>query len=146
MHGAAALTVFDCDDHAQKHAEHLAANWLKDHSETNYGENIYHKSIVTKDPKMASYTNGAASKAWYKESIFYDYESTAEEPKNLKSVGQFTQMVWKGTEAVCFGMARSERMSALFPTLTEVMFVVVANYSPKGNVNGEYQQNVGHPA
>ena len=123
----------------------MAENWLSDHSETNYGESIYHKSIVTEEPEMVSYTKGAASKAWYKESIFYDYESMAEEPENLGSVEHFTQMVWKGTEAVCFGIARSERTSSVFPALTEVMFVVVANYNPKGNVKGEYQQNVGHP-
>lgn len=88
----------------------------------SYGENLFSmwssNSITMKD----------ACTQWYQEGKDYNYNV---EPKVLKS-GHFTQMVWKNTKEVGFGVSkgRSGRI------------VIVANYYPAGNVIGQFLDNV----
>jgi hypothetical protein len=50
------------------------------------------------------------------------------------NVDDFTQLVWKNTSQVGFGIAKSIKPHA--------RFVAVAFYYPKGNEIGEYEHNV----
>jgi hypothetical protein len=48
------------------------------------------------------------------------------------TTGHFTQVIWKSTTKVGFGIARTN----------DYCVVVVANYSPPGNYIDEYKENV----
>ena len=85
------------------------------------------------------YQYGAATSSWYEEIDHYNWD----DPGFSYGTGHFTQIVWKNTEKVGFGIA--QRYDA--PWLRTW---VVANYDPPGNFvrrrNGKvidgYEQNV----
>ncbi len=52
---------------------------------------------------------------------------------NVKNIGQFTQMIWRGTREIGIGYAWNEDKMQNF---------VVATFRPKGNIMGEYPANV----
>merc|ERR1711971_1264935 len=69
---------------------------------------------------------------WYSEIKDYTY---GKEPSTGGSeIGHFTQVVWKGSTEVGVGVAQEGST-----------VVVVANYSPPGNVRGQYAENVPPP-
>ena len=91
--------------------------------------NIYKNSILGEntfcskekvDPKKICHE-------WYKENKKYDYEKNS----YLKGTGHFTQLVWKNTKEVGFGISSNNDN-----------FRVVAYYYPAGNILGEFQNNV----
>ncbi|XKL65869.1 hypothetical protein PGB90_009289 [Kerria lacca] len=94
--------------------------------ESSYGENLFSmwsSNVITgKD----------ACILWYQEGKDYNYSV---EPKVLKC-GHFTQMVWKNTKQVGFGMAKGRSGKV----------VIVANYLPAGNIIGQFIENVIHPS
>jgi hypothetical protein len=47
--------------------------------------------------------------------------------------GHFTQVVWKGTNKLGFGVGFTDDSQTV---------VVVANYGPAGNMEGDFEQNV----
>lgn len=47
-------------------------------------------------------------------------------------LGHFTQVVWKDTKSIGVAMVKNKSGK----------FVVVANYYPAGNVQGQYKKNV----
>lgn len=49
------------------------------------------------------------------------------------ATGHFTQLVWKNTQRVGAGIAYTSDRKKVY---------VVAQYSPPGNYQGQYQQNV----
>lgn len=69
-------------------------------------------------------------KMWYDEVKNYNYSK----PTFSGNTGHFTQLVWKGTKSVGFGMASKGATT-----------VVVANYYPPGNYIGQFAQNVFPP-
>jgi hypothetical protein len=64
---------------------------------------------------------------WYNEIKFYDFARDYQ-----KGTGHFTQLVWKSTKEVGFGIARD----------LGGYFYAVANYYPAGNVITRFQKNV----
>lgn len=66
---------------------------------------------------------------WYNENIFYDYSN----PKFTYETGHFTQIVWKNTKTVGFGISIDAK--------TNFMYMVMQFYPP-GNVQGEFKENV----
>lgn len=83
------------------------------------GQNIY----MYKGPFPANAVR--AVDTWYEEVHMHNFRKDAPQ----KNTGHFTQVVWKGTTKV--GMARSKCGE-----------FIVANYSPAGNVIGQYKINV----
>jgi hypothetical protein len=71
---------------------------------------------------------------WYNQSSNYNYDK----PEFSSNTGSFTQIVWKSTTSIGFGLALGikNNMKCAF---------VVANYSPPGNLIGAFNQNVIKP-
>ncbi len=100
---------------AQRYAEVLASNNCDfSHSNNNrYGENLFGGSGRV-------YTALDASMSWYEEKADYTYSNS--------DYNHYTQMVWKSTKSVGVGVAICEDGS----------YIIVANYAPGGNMDGEY--------
>jgi len=121
---------------AQKYAEKMAKTNKFQHSNdkerelTNHkgewvGENIYFFWSSAK----ASYNSGSASESWYDEIKDYDFNKGGS--SNGGVVGHFTQVVWKNTKEVGFGLAFNKNQC-----------YVVGNYYPGGNFNRQEKNNV----
>ena len=123
-HGAKNLTIdFQIDKISQKFADQLAKEEKLDYSYNQYkgedlGESVYRSEAYLAPLKLA--------KILYDENIEYDYRNKDPEPSN------FTQMVWKNSELIGFGMQKSLKGK----------YYYVINYSPTGNVDGQFQKNV----
>lgn len=110
---------------AQKWADVLAKKKKLIHSDTKeYGENLYFKSSPNEDTPI---TGEEVVEYWYKEIDAYIF---AEEPKNTLAF-HFTQVVWKDSKEIGVGIAKNKGK-----------VYVVANYSPAGNVMGNFTKNV----
>ena len=107
---------------AQKWANHLArgGGTLEHGGHDGMGQNLAYKS-------GAEFTAQEVADMWYKEVQNYNFSS----PGFANNTGHFTQLVWKGTTHV--GVGKAVRGKTTF---------VVANYTPPGNVAGQYEQNV----
>ena len=124
-HHAPALTLNkDLCKIAQGYAERLLATRSFNHSSNKYrgeelGENLY---MCT--GKVA--TGEEATTEWYNEIKQHNFK------KEFQSgTGHFTQVIWKSTQEVGFGVANKGST-----------YYVVANYYPAGNIWGEFQTNV----
>ncbi|XP_065662508.1 Golgi-associated plant pathogenesis-related protein 1-like [Hydra vulgaris] len=107
---------------AQKYAEYLASNDLFKHSGGKYGENLY-MSTGGESQNVCD----DASNSWYSEIENYDYD----DPSYNEETGHFTQLVWRGSKKVGFGVATKGEQT-----------VVVAQYLPPGNMAGDFEKNV----
>lgn len=125
-HGAPPLNLDrNLCKYAEEWAKHLAArNILEHRPESNYGENIY--CLYSSDPTFTINGNTPVD-TWYEEIKHHPF---GREPNNLKS-GHFTQVIWKSSENLGVGVAKS----------TQGSIYVVANYSPAGNFVGHYVEN-----
>ncbi len=94
---------------------HTSGNIL--HSK-NYGENIF----MSSPPRSCS----DAVQAWYDEIKSYDFNN----PGFSSSTGHFTQVVWKSSERLGCGHANG---------------YISCNYSPAGNMQGDFENNVSPP-
>ncbi|XP_024939236.1 uncharacterized protein LOC107266196 isoform X3 [Cephus cinctus] len=92
-----------------------------------YGENIY--SMQCSDPKMMVSAREVISK-WYSEKKEHKFGI---EPKVLNTC-HFTQIVWKNTSEVGIAVAKRDGTC-----------VVVACYHPRGNIIGQFTENVPRP-
>jgi uncharacterized protein YkwD len=110
--------------YAQAWADHLASECNLEHRPHSgpwaqkHGENIFWGS-------GEEYTALHASESWYSEIKDYKYGPLTDH--NWYKTGHYTQMVWKSTTHVGFGMAVCKSGAML----------IVANYSPSGNYMGE---------
>jgi hypothetical protein len=117
---------------AQKHAEKLLKDGKQSASpqsdRTDCGETIY-EHTVSKDADMWDLNNkNLAMKSWVENSKYYDFVTGDADPKDKKAESdKFTQVVWKATEEVGFGIAGK---------------YVVAWYCKAGNTKGDYLKNV----
>uniref|UniRef100_A0A0K8RGN4 Putative antigen 5 protein n=1 Tax=Ixodes ricinus TaxID=34613 RepID=A0A0K8RGN4_IXORI len=91
-----------------------------------YGENIY---WLTNVPEKYKISPKSVVTLWYDEIKLYDYNY----PYFESSTAHFTQVVWKETQYVGCGWARSPQTKVLF---------VVCNYWRQGNMAGEFRANV----
>ena len=111
------------DKISQKFASKLSKLGELDYSSNEYqglplGETVYKSENYFAPLKLA--------KALYDEISEYDFKSKDPEPNN------FSQMVWKDSELIGFGMAKS----------SEGKYFYVINYFPTGNIDGEFRKNV----
>ena len=94
---------------------------IKHHSnEFGYGENIFGGSSAE------TFKGIDAANAWYQEKEKYTYSRLGE--GNWFETAHYTQMIWKATTQMGLGMA----------TCPSGGVVVVGNYSPAGNISGDY--------
>ena len=70
-----------------------------------------------------------ALEKWYSQGENYSYETG--KTKNATAIGSFTQMMWKNSQKLGVGIAKSGDQT-----------FVVAHYFPAGNVIGSYTTNV----
>ena len=125
LHGVPPLTINErLNDIAQKYAQVLAKKQKMEHSKKEdraldgkyVGENLYTQSSTAK----LVYTCGSMSKSWYSEIKDYNFETG----QSTGVTGHFTQLIWKDSKEVGFGIAFGGKR--LF---------TVANYFPGGNFN-----------
>ena len=114
---------------AQNYANKIAKEFSLQHSNNEYkgeplGENIY--MVNGMKP-----TGRDMTKSWYDEINKYNFNSK----KFIKGTGHFTQIVWKNSKEVGFGIAQAADGS----------YFCVANYYPCGNFLGEFEENVLRP-
>jgi uncharacterized protein YkwD len=126
-HGAPPLS-WDADlaSLAQQWATHLAENKKFDHGMLvnkeghAVGQNIAMSGSKVWDPSIAI-------RLWYSERGKYDFRK----PGFSLATGHFTQIVWVNTTKVGMGLCSANGGT-----------VVVADFSPPGNVSGAYVKNV----
>lgn len=91
----------------------------------NVGENIAKAGAIINDPSQLIVHK------WYEEKENFDYSN----PSSQNNTKNFTQMIWKKTESVGFGLAYSESGNTF----------IVINYYPAGNTPNDYGENVTKP-
>ncbi|XP_023696397.1 Golgi-associated plant pathogenesis-related protein 1 [Paramormyrops kingsleyae] len=126
-HGAPDLTMSAklCSS-AQKWADHLLTTKNLQHSNTNYGENLYYSwSSAQKE-----LSGNEAVDTWYNEIKDYNFSN----PGFSSATGHFTQVVWNTSEEVGVGLATDGNY-----------FFVVGQYNPAGNMAGSFEENVQPP-
>jgi len=105
-----------------KHASYSARNGAGENLYAGYGR---------------SNTCANANKAWYSEIKDWDFSrSTWNMGKSFYNIGHFTQLVWKGTTKFALGIAIEEKVHS-------PLVIVVGRYSPAGNYNNAYEDNIG---
>ncbi|XP_055607515.1 uncharacterized protein LOC129755176 isoform X1 [Uranotaenia lowii] len=127
-HGAADLVLHkELVRDAQQWAEILARDDRFTYRQNSkYGENLY---CLWSSDRHAKPSPKDVCRSWYEEVKQYAFQV---EPRGVIKGGQFTQMVWKGTRelGVGIGQTRSGKV------------IVVCTYYPRGNVLGQFVQNV----
>lgn len=112
--------------YSEEWAKILASkNNLEHRRNSPYGENIF--CMYSSDCDF-TITGRIPVDNWYEEIKQHPF---GREPNNLKS-GHFTQVIWKTSELLGVGIAKS-RQGYIY---------VVANYSPAGNFLGHFADNV----
>ena len=105
--------------YAQDWANRLARSGKFEHRPDNpYGENLAAYS-ERRGPEYGA-------QVWLSEKK--DYHGEIIDSRNYHRFGHYTQLVWRTTTHVGYGIARS----------SNGMWILVANYSPAGNVQGEF--------
>ncbi|TKA72425.1 hypothetical protein B0A55_05407 [Friedmanniomyces simplex] len=124
QHQANALTW---DDALANYAQDYAGKCIWQHSNGPYGENLaegYTSPILAID-------------GWAGEEQKYNYHKA----KFSESTGHYTQLVWKNTTAVGCGAVQCNTSGSNGVN----GWYLVCEYSPRGNVVGEFKQEVGKP-
>ena len=136
LHGAKPLVLNEnLNEMAQKYAKILAKKKIMEHSKNRnlkgkegqwVGENLHCKN----SSGTIEYKCGEMSKGWYSEIEDYNFK-TGKSKGGV--IGHFTQLVWKNTREVGFGV-----------DFNGGFLISVANYYPGGNYNNDYLNNVGN--
>ena len=109
---------------AQSYAQKLLATNSFEHSKNKYKGNDMGENLFMCTGKVA--TGDMATDDWYSEIKMYNFKKDYQ-----NGTGHFTQLVWKETEEVGFGVANKGST-----------YYVVANYYPAGNFLGQFANNV----
>jgi uncharacterized protein YkwD len=132
-HGAAPLKHNpELSKKALKYAKYLSAVGDLMHSHDTFknqpmGENLAYMF----DSEVDDYSGKLATYHWYREIEEHNFDL----PEIQSRTGHFTQLVWKGSREVGFGLARDNYGK----------FFAVAHYFPAGNYAGEFKKNVSRP-
>ena len=109
---------------AQDWANYLLRENKFKHSENHdVGENLDFSFASPPRPPNASATVGR----WYNEIEDYDFNNPGWQP----GTGHFTQVVWAASSQIGVGVASAGGIN-----------FVVAQYSPRGNILGQFEDNV----
>ncbi|MEE6504714.1 hypothetical protein FKM82_005310 [Ascaphus truei] len=127
LHGSGGLQLSTTlSQEAQKWAEHLVGMRALQNSNTQHGENLWYRWGT--DTSLPTGTEVAES--WYDEIAKYSFSS----PGFQGGSGNFTQMIWKASSQVGFGLGTDSRG----------MYIAVGFYDPAGNIanKGYFEDNV----
>nr|ACD54644.1 cysteine-rich secretory protein-2-like protein [Adineta vaga] len=112
---------------AQDYANKLARMNQMVHSRTpNVGENLW---MMSSSAKLNNIDGSTATANWYDEVKKYNFNR----PGFSMGTGHFTQVVWKATQRLGVGFAFTSDRKGVY---------VVAQYSPAGNFQGQFPNNV----
>lgn len=121
---------------AQNWAKYLADSGKFEHSTTTHGENLYVYYTTGTIGATALADKGVS--AWYNEVTKYNYSK----PGFSSATGHFTQVVWKSSTGLGCGAAQGKKV---INSINYNAYYVVCRYSPAGNVQGQFPQNVLQP-
>jgi uncharacterized protein YkwD len=137
-HSGSASLSKSLNSSAQAWANQIASSGNFAHSTgSGNGENLY-ASYTTKSSIAADTLANSAVKSWYDEVLKYNYAN----PGFSADTGHFTQVVWKSSTKVGCGAAQG---TATIKGTRYNAFYVVCQYSPAGNVQGNFPANVMKP-
>lgn len=136
-HGVPALKV---DDALAKSAQEWADNGETRHSPRDWrngaGENLFYTTERCREDHLEE-----AARLWYEEIYDYDYNHPdtveGDDKEFAKGIGHFTQMIWKSSKKIGVGIANIDH--------GKWHCLVVAHYSPAGNLLGSFKENVPPP-
>ena len=97
-----------------------------------YGENLYAATMPT--------TIRDAVNAWMAEAGDYDYD----DPVFAENTGHFTAMVWKGSTGFAV-VSKTDCPAGSLLAGVGPQTLVIARFTPAGNVPGRFRANVGRP-
>ncbi|MFJ6617882.1 CAP domain-containing protein [Kitasatospora sp. NPDC091335] len=143
-HGAPALTTDQSAvDVARRRVQQQGPDGqLNQHTglPLGYGETLYSGSAGSelKNPDQAPHTCGDAVARWYSEHRSYDYADPGHSTDG-RETGNFTMLVWKSTTKV--GCARAADWHHDGEWYWYDTYVV-CDFTPQGNVRGQYAENV----
>ncbi|EDW64484.2 Golgi-associated plant pathogenesis-related protein 1 [Drosophila virilis] len=122
MHGCPELKINnDLNKYAQEWANHLRdRNAMEHRPQPKYGENIFLSGGM-------DVTGDLPVDMWYREINAFNFDK----PDFTPTSGHFTQLIWKACTEMGSGVARRADRTW-----------VVCNYSPPGNVMGQFKENV----
>ncbi|ODN01263.1 Golgi-associated plant pathogenesis-related protein 1, partial [Orchesella cincta] len=126
----------DLNNRAVQCAQYYALRGIIDHTcpyKNGAGENLWLQrgGNPTNDDTARSSSN-----SWYSEEPLHNYNG-----EFSAATGHFTQMVWKNSVDLGFGVGRRNGFMRFLPSVT----VGCALYNPPGNVIGQFQDNVISP-
>ena len=126
LHNAENLKINkDLQNYAQKFAEEIANKSLEYHSQCELNGKFLGENIFVNDNII---TGEIMTNEFYNEKKNYDINKG----KCVIDASRFTQLVWKKTKEVGFGVSISKSGK----------YYAVVNYYPAGNKLGEYKENV----
>ncbi|CAH8842191.1 unnamed protein product [Trichobilharzia szidati] len=76
---------------------------------------------------------------WYQESEKFKYET---EPDSIQGIGNFTQIVWSGSQSIGVGIASKSSYESEDSMNRDSKLIIVCLYYPPGNVIGQFKKNV----
>jgi uncharacterized protein YkwD len=128
-HGVPPLVLSpQLNDAAQHYAEQLARTQRLVHSgNKQYGENLF----ASRSSDQALPRPEVVVDHWYNEIQKYNFNK----PGFQAGTGHFTQLVWKSSKALGMGIAQA----------ADGTWYVVGNYSPPGNISGQFPTQVLKP-
>jgi len=133
-HGSSPLTLDpELVEYAKSRAAFMAEKDTLTHEglRSGTGENA---SWAGASSGPAAGSGTAAVEGWYAENSNYDY-ATGQKIDPTKAIGHFTALVWKNTAKI--GVGRVAGQGAQYWET-----YIVANFSPAGNMQGQYVMNV----
>ena len=126
-HGCPALTHNpELSKKAQAYADNLASRDVMEHSNCQWGDKQVGENLAMCSGQAM--TGEFMTDMWYDEIKDYDFDN----PGFNMATGHFTQVVWKDTKEVGFGVAKAKSGS----------IYSVGNYYPPGNYQGQFDTNV----
>ncbi|KAF7233553.1 hypothetical protein EG68_09178 [Paragonimus skrjabini miyazakii] len=121
------------DRMASEWAQKLRETGQLAYSESKYNGQLMGENICDRLTVDGKITGQTLVGKWYEESKQYDYEH---EPEATKTLGHFTQLVWRKTKELGVGFTVSD---------TPERALIVCFYHPPGNIKNEYMENVCPP-
>jgi hypothetical protein len=102
-------------------------------ADPNLGENMSWQASSSSQPGPTTVATGG----WYSEIVDYNFATAAANPGF--TTGHFTQLVWKATTRIGAARAFGQGAGGFYETY------IVAEFSPPGNYQGQYADNVPAP-
>ena len=120
---------------SQNWCDRIRDNKRFEHSlERGYGENIGYLNTESQEDREAA--AGKIVTTWYDEISLYDYTAPGSSARTL----HFTQIVWKTSTQLGCGISFGTKGIHNYKVTW-----VCCNYSPAGNFNNQYEENVPRP-